>query len=455
MKIIKLSRREFARAIRTGQGSAFLHVRHYGDEGIEPEILGACLQDLRYDTSVETCRSAWLAQMIDSTRNPKLYRDAIANALENPIKYKPHIGQLANLASEFFERGFGEFKETLLKLRSLDDPEILFELPPVWIDIAGMAGFELAARMLVEKNADEWDYHGLWTCLADCEGQSEAKKLIEKRKNEDESFAQFWSQFGKLFEPNDDKSSRRADTNPWTISKLIEAIKTGLPANTYAREIMGLGRKSTEEEAETVLTIVEQETDTVRVIALLKFFAYRAFPHVPIKLLDQIFTKNPNLRSALRRAFSQVKTPLVREVALTALKSKSKEDLWTGLALLENNYDPTDSEVVLKTLQKFVTPDDRHRASSLARGWCENGHDVRLAEVLIMTYSLNPCSYCRYEALRLLVERKQAPEDLLFQSQWDANLDARLMARGALTESCMARSSNLCKRIEARWKLQI
>ncbi len=439
MKIKRLSKREFARAIKTGRGSAFLHVLHYGDEGIESELLGACLNDLRYDVSVETCRSAWLARMIDKTRKPKFYIDHVANALKIPIKSKSGIEQLANLASELFEQGFGEFKEMLLDLRSLDNPEILFELPPAWIDVAGMAGFELAARMLVDRNADDWDYTGLRDYLSDCVGESDAKRLIETRIKEDESFAQFWSQFGKLFEPDDEKTPPRSYADPWTVPKLIEAIKTRLPANTYSRKMMGLGRKSTDDEAETVLTILEQETDRAKIIMLLKFFAYRAFPRVPTELLDQIFTKNSALRSALRNAFSEVKSPLVREVALTALKSSNKEDLWTGLALLENNYDLMDIDVVLKTLQKFTTPDSRHRASALARAWCENGHDARLVEVLTAAYSINPCSNCRYRILRLLVERGQAPEDLLFESQWDAHSDARFFARGALTESRMSR----------------
>ena len=70
MKPRKLTRRQFARALRQGRGAAFLHVKEYGDKdkGIKEEILNACLNNLVYDRQCETERSAWLATIIEIGR---------------------------------------------------------------------------------------------------------------------------------------------------------------------------------------------------------------------------------------------------------------------------------------------------------------------------------------------------------------------------------------------------
>lgn len=170
MKIEKLNRHDFARALANGQGKAFLHVKQYGDQGIEKEILYACLNCQVYDLLFDKDRSFWLSNVIANSGRMAFYADKILNHLRQDLKPGNTLDQIVFISAELFDRGYGEFKPVL---------EQLFEahrkngkgdstLYPAMIDFYAYEGLARAARAMEScASINDWEKESLF-CYA-CE----------------------------------------------------------------------------------------------------------------------------------------------------------------------------------------------------------------------------------------------------------------------------------------------
>jgi hypothetical protein len=53
-------------------------------------------------------------------------------------------------------------------------------------------------------------------------------------------------------------------------------------------------------------------------------------------------------------------------------------------------------------------------------------------DVLLRLYDMEPCGFCRGGLLDMMISRKAAPAQFLFEAQWDACQDVKSSARGAV-----------------------
>ena len=155
MYIRKLTKEEFARAIKNGLGSAYLHVKEYGDSEIQNELLIACIENLVFDTQINSGRGLWLVEMLQHTGQIKKYACEIKlKLLENP-KDEATVQQLIDLAAVLFDKGFGEFKEILLNLSvSNQSDETILCLAEALVDVASFSGLEIGVRKMKELPSD-------------------------------------------------------------------------------------------------------------------------------------------------------------------------------------------------------------------------------------------------------------------------------------------------------------
>ena len=59
-----LTNDEFDNAISKGMGRVVQHIQEFGAEGIEQNILNACLRSLTYDAQLEDDRGQWLFEIV-------------------------------------------------------------------------------------------------------------------------------------------------------------------------------------------------------------------------------------------------------------------------------------------------------------------------------------------------------------------------------------------------------
>ncbi|MBX9689480.1 MAG: hypothetical protein K2X27_22410 [Candidatus Obscuribacterales bacterium] len=434
MKTRKLRKREFARSVRNGLGSAYLHVKEYGDKGVEEELLNACLTNHVYDRQINSGRADWIASMLDATGRSKIYALEIARALNAKSKQSDSdFEQLVELASKLFDRGLDEFKGVLLNLVSADEaPAEPLILGEALVDVAGISGFEIAARMMAKGEVSNCEKQALFKYACESiESEAELTEILKERADFDPLLSRFWLDV-QIEMADCENASRRATRPSLTYDQLIDAIEKQAQAERLPGIYRSFGRSASHEDLIRVLSRLEKETEPSRLCAYLSVFWARPLPAVSKKIIGLLFCEDANLRRSTRNALSNVQSLRVRRAALKALKSEDGESLLCGIELLKPNYKPQDLDLLTKSLKSIKEIDYLHWAAMSAIGIAEASDDIRLSSLLAWIYEFTPCGNCRGAALKQMIEWETTPTQILHEAQWDAESQIRRMARSAL-----------------------
>ncbi|MGD9682350.1 MAG: hypothetical protein AB7W16_14280 [Candidatus Obscuribacterales bacterium] len=423
-----MRKREFARALRHGLGAAYLHVKEYGDSGVEKHLLNACLKDLVYDGQIDSGRAGWLARMLDRTGRIEKYAEAIHAALTAESSGEEwDLEQLVQLACELFERGFGEFKDVLLGLAQDKQDSIgQITLGEALIDVAGLTGFAVAADKMVRTGADNWEKHSLYEyACRSCGNAEEVDTFIG---------SQFWSDV-QVEIADRQQPVATSSREPLSLAQVLDVIENGEKPEREHYRCRVFGRTATDEELLIVADRLEKEKDPLRLYAYLAVFWNRPLPVASPKVIRHLFSENADIRRSARNALSMVRSSAVRKAALKALKSDTEDLIVSGLNLLKLNYQKNDLGILTSGLGRLENVNQIHWGARAATGIAERSNDVALSGVLAWVYEYTPCGLCRGGALNRLIQWGTAPAQVLYEAQWDAEEDTRRMARAVLKAS--------------------
>lgn len=120
----KLSKTEFANALKRGQGRALMHVQEHGLEGVSAVVLESCLKNLSYDTQCESGKSEWLFEMFKNTDELPSFIIAILDALkaETDINDLQHLCEFAHQIAENGDGIAGNALREIVMNQPLPDP---------------------------------------------------------------------------------------------------------------------------------------------------------------------------------------------------------------------------------------------------------------------------------------------------------------------------------------------
>lgn len=433
MKPRKLTRREFARALRQGRGAAFLHVKEYGDrnKGIKEELLKACLTCLEYDSQLEGGRSVWIVYLLDLASDIKEYAGPIKTALEAALSSTSDIAKydlqhLIYLGAALFNRGFGEFQSLLIKFCKhpaiQEDPYMLAE---ALIDVGAYFGLELVAELFESDKVENWERYLLYeyTCTY-LDDKSDIDKFLEEKAKDNEAVAAFYQAVREEEKKEEEKRKHKAvqartPIKPWTLSQVMQAIEGEEKPRRYEKSYYHFAKQASQHDLEIIAAKLETETDETRLYFYLYIFADRELPKVSNKVISLLFNKNHNLSRAAQNALSQVKAPAVRRVALTLLKDSKQRNKARGIDLLRKNFQLKDLRLVQEALVKFKQAGALHRATMDAIDLAKEVEDASIVSLLEWIHDATPCSRCRFRVIELLLERNCAPFQMLYEAQWD------------------------------------
>lgn len=440
MKIEKLNRHDFARAIANGQGKAFLHVKQYGDRGIEKEILYACLNCQVYDLLFDKDRSFWLSNIIANSGRMSFYADKILNHLRQDLKPGNTLDQIVFISAELFDRGYGEFKPVL---------EQLFEahrkngkgdstLYPAMIDIYAYKGLARAACAMEScASIDDWEKDSLF-CYA-CESldnEENVTRWFEEKSASDKQLASFYEAVRRYRESEDRPSIKSKGPKTPSYRQALSIINNN--NESHIRKIYQLrrfGKAATEAQLNQLVSKLEQEQNPDKTIAYLAVFWDRPLPAVSDRVLSFLFSEDADLRRSARNALCAVKSKEVRSAALKLLDKGDDESIVSGVNLLELNYRSTDRAMLLAKAKEVKDIDNLHWLCMSFKKMVKNCDSDNFAPLVLWNYENNPCGFCREQALEILIKWGKASKKILFEAQWDANDDIRILARKTFSAS--------------------
>ncbi len=432
MKVRELSKPEFTRALNNGLGCALLHVKEYGDKGLEEEILEACLTNMVYFRQINCSRGEWLAHVLDHTEHIEEYARQINEALTRGPEDGANFSQLVELASELFERGFYEFKPTLISLPPDEKNEETLTLGEALVNVAGFTGLEMAARRMVHSSAESWKMECLYRYACEkFDSENDVTDFFEDRVDHDPALARFWKELQEEIATSLKRSEDHTPLPTLDLNQVLAMIATD-PKTTSSLKLARFGRKALDEDLQVLVRNLSQEQDPARIYAYLTVFRDRALPEVPDNVLALVRGEDKDLARVARNALSIVKSDEVRELGLNALQSESEDHIISGIYLLTLNYQPNDREKISNALRNLKDRDSIHWGGMATFAIADNSDDKDLTELFVWLYDWTPCSNCRMLVLNHLTRWGTAPAQLLYEAQWDVEEQVRHIARASI-----------------------
>lgn len=432
MKIRKLEPCEFARAIRNGLGSAFLHIHEYGDDGLEDELAYACTNNLVYERQSDNWRHTWLSRMLTNTGRIDLYAEKIRETFESLPEDQADLHQLVWLAVELYELGFDSFRQILLDLieqaaNSFDCDAAIF---PALINVAGLKGLSISAKWLVKMHPDDaYAMLDLFDHACDVLDEWAVSAYFEKHTATDDSLKTFTESVEAEKLKKDLPSEPYQSPVPPTLSEVIELVKSAKDFK-HIRGLMQFGKRASASEIDEIYRRLERERDPFKQNAYLECFRVQPLPRVTNELLPMLDSDHDRVRFHAISSISRSKSQLVRELALSRIATENERDISTGIGLLRANYEPADAASIHSAMVKIKNPDLIDAVVRVMLDIAEQHPGKILTESWLWLFEFGPCGSCRSSILKQLVKHNVAPAQLLLEARWDANFEVRGIARG-------------------------
>jgi hypothetical protein len=159
----------------------------------------------------------------------------------------------------------------------------------------------------------------------------------------------------------------------------------------------------------------------------LRIFSRRPFPLDPSLLVELSMSPNEDLARAAAVALSQITHPSVRAVAFRLVRNCCV-GRQVAIAMLDQNWEPNDHEVVLGWFESELDRHTRHNMETDLRNfWERHPEPASELRMLCLLYEKGPCSFCREFVVQRLIELDSLSASMRAECAHDANEDIRLL----------------------------
>ena len=432
----KLTKNEFAIALKRGQGRAVMHVNQHGLNGVSSIVLESCLKNLSYDRQCESSRTDWLFSMFDGTAELPGFSNALLSALsiETELYDLQHLCEFAELLAKNGELKAHQLLREIVLSQPLPDPGWPYgthEL--VAIDGVGavVAIVKRFGMLLLEEKRESSMWLGSFTddipsakrkLTGLAKTDPAIKAFLDNQKEERKRFAKKPKSKSKKDEPEIELSCDEFVNHFFTkVGKEdynfeLKMMDRRLARNTYDEDLVALLER---------LNGVEDENVIVRV---LRVFKVAELPEITPLLLKLVESKNLDIRDAAIDALAKIQDTRLGELARTKLKSKNfKAKDAEFIKLLIENFTNKDDQLMLNALKQTSLSDDvAHSVGFAIREIYRFNEELITTDLLQWDYERNPCTECRCSTVGLLMDLKGMTTEMLEECQYDSNEEIRL-----------------------------
>jgi hypothetical protein len=440
MQIEKLSRDEFDAALRRGLGRALLHVRHYGDTGVEDLIEDALVFDYSYDMQLEGSRSDWLLDILRHVGDIKTYVKHLLQRYAEGEDLDRNLIQQIEISSKLFDQGFEQFRPIViskykrLKLLESTRPSRAAEV----IYCCGLPGFALAASLEGPKDAEANKY---WTTEVNCAdildsaenflGDRSVKEFLDEWSNKNNTIKSFKEAAAGHNQGLANIDSQASD--PVGIDELITSIE--LLDKQSRRHAIKFRKSASDDELRKLYANLIRCNDAEKQLNYLAIFTSRPFPEIGSEIIALLDSSNAQVRRATAKALSLITSPVVRKLAIELLVSEEDELREYAFKLLTNNYEMGDHVCLEVALRRFSDDNHLHWAGMSLKTIAKNSDDAALSSAILFLFANGPDPFCRDDFLEILLNWQKCPEAILYEAQWDFYWEVQALARGKLSQS--------------------
>ena len=447
--MIPLSREKFQDALEKGLGRAVQHVRVSRPEEVRDDLLNVSLHCLVFDAQCEGWRAPWLMEMFQITGETEFYRKPILERLDEisdtELRKGRDFWQLYHFAKEFALRGDKEAHESVYRAFDRMIHDNFIEGSEELIELDGIAGLVYILEKTGQRIRDGFGFCNAKYDIESAEekfGKETVQNAIETAKKQNE-FVRLYFERAAMKDPYFDGPFVYRERLPdlslreWTDQIMDEDFSDFeigdedhpfLSLDMRRRIFVRVARKAETAELEYAFEKLMQTDNPMRQYCLLGIFAKRPMPRVEKKILDLIDSENVSLTWYAAQALSSTSHEWIREKGLELLQSDPPQSNWySGIELLENSFRPGDQRMIEKALVKNVFPDihSLHGAGLSLKHLIGSNPQESFADCCLWFYDQTPCSLCREDFVKHLVEKASAPPELLEECRDDCSEETR------------------------------
>lgn len=445
MPELKLTRLEFAAALKRGQGRALQYVRQHGLSEVGDLVLESCLKNPAYDRQCEGSRAAWLFGMFQDSGDYDRFSAAILSALSSlPSEADSYdlenLCELAALMAKAGDEAAAAALRSRVLAQCLNRPNSLHGCQPL-VALDGVPAVIALARRFGKLLIDEPDERPpsvdyLTDDLGISEdAEHELRRLaetdgdIKRYLDNEEGYAACERESQKKSPEERRQEVRERARQELTLNGILNDASRGV--GNYPGRYMRFGKYATDDELKIVLQRLVEETQETVCLRLLWIFRRAPLPDLPPRIWQLADAKDDALRYAAVEALAQNGDPRVGELGRSRLRSGAftARDSDT-LDLFIRNYQPRDEQLIMSALAPLSPDEDEaHSLGSSLLNICDENTSGASLEMLKWVYESTPCTICRYCSVKQMAAKGRVPPEIVAECLDDADEDLRNLAQ--------------------------
>jgi hypothetical protein len=410
---------EFTRSLHVGLGRALIYSREHDVRQFRDVILDACLHCYAYDGLLYGTHGAYMQKLVSGLPDKDFYYGQVLNSLAGS-------GDDVDAAQRFHFAACLAFDGNEPARQAMYDsfnpgPRTGEHIATDFLKMDGIDGFLFVAEKIGALVIEKGEKVVQGVSFDTCGEEVTRKALLEAGVTNPRIEAYRLALDARERRMNE--FSARQDFTSLTYERLFqEVLTTGRLAYI---SFMKWGEETSDAELGLAAKGLIAANDPEHQLAHLWIFTERTFPLDANAILSLVNSNDRRVGRAAMTALEKICHPAVRELALRSIETRA-QCRGQAIALIAGNFEPGDHRLVLRWFRDEQDPDSRHALGLDLRAFLERHPDEETrVPMLIALYEHGPCSFCREDAVKRLLELNALSSELRTECAWDANFDIR------------------------------
>jgi len=416
---------EFAAALKTGHGRAVQQIEAHGAAGLEQEIVKACVSCLTYDPQCEAERAPWLCSIVERASLNETVVQAIETVMQqHPTENHRDMAQRSAILKELAAAGSDDARRLLYStLARLPHTSDVIGAEQI-IELDGVNGLMRVARQLgrwLQADPDFWVDDWLIGLSDESTGVVGGLAALEREAEVDSDVARYLAGIRKTGESQSAAPSR-VDPTAHTGDQIVAYVNAN--PKEQCHWFRRWGAHASEDQREVVFDALLASDNPEHVKRLFRCFGKTGIPRFDHRLTRWIVHPDEQVRWAAVRGVAANHHP---ELRAAAMRLMAEGDTPNGVALLVNNFETGDFVRCADHLTRLDDADETHHLVGELLNLCQAHPGMEALDCLLYVYERSPCSNCRGEAVKALMNTNTAPAWVMAESAFDADPDTRAL----------------------------
>lgn len=425
-----IKKHNLANALAKGLGRTFEYIKQKKAEELRPDLLNACLHSLVYDRQCEESRAEWLFELINLTDEVEYYRQNILQALPD-ANDDWDIQQLYELAAIWAKKGDREAKQVIYEAFKKQEFNASWLGGTEIIEIDGVTGLLNVAEIFggkLLKDEELWEDDSLISEASDRFSAEIVWHALEERSKINLNVKAYLDEVISYRQKKEERKNSKTRTTR-KILELDTVLEQIEKATRHSYPLIRFGKYAEEKEIEHINERLIIETRREQLIRYLWVFRNRKMPKLDSRLLNWAEqSQDEEMQEAAISSLAKNQDDSIRNLAIKLLQKQPESIYLSAIELLINNYRSGDFQLVESVLTVCEERAFNHAVGCDLIDLTQAQKSLELVNCLLWVYQNTPCTYCRREAVEILIELKQMPEALLKECLHDCSSEIRNLA---------------------------